>query len=181
MKYIKIIFAFLYVFFSFLSGNVYSQLTYVNCNSTCPNQLVGQVTFANTSGTTTGSWDLNNIGYGGLVNQSFAITNPASYTYTTGNFPNAPTGGGNYTIVNNPSSITGPSGAALQNVNTGGIFLFSPNDNANAFAKYTISGLQQQGKYCVRIKMRNVTANKDGCNQALYTIASFRSGFPRVE
>src|SRR5258706_12086006 len=113
MKFDKMIhktgYALLCSLFSFLSGNVYSQLTYVSCNSACPSKLVGHVTFGNSAGTTTGSWNVNSLSYGGLGNESFTITDPAAYTYVSnGNLTT--TGGGTYTIVNNPIAVKGPTG-----------------------------------------------------------------------
>src|ERR1700740_2277259 len=96
---------FLYTFFT---GNVYAQLTYITCNSSCPNTQVGKVTFANKSGSTTGRWTVNDIAYGGLTNESFLIRDTVAYKYTNGDLTS--TGGGTYTIVSNPSTVNGPTG-----------------------------------------------------------------------
>ena len=151
---------------------LYAQLTYVTCNSTCPSTRVGHVTFANTTGTTTGRWTVNDLAYGGLTNESFYMRDPVAYTSTNGNLTS--TGGGTYTIVSNPNTVNGPTGVALVNKPTDGVLLFRPNDNNNAFGVYKISGLQTGGRYCVRVKMRNATAYAD-CNQSLYTTIKFRS------
>jgi hypothetical protein len=168
------------VLFSFLSIKVSAQLTYVSCNSSCPNTLVGHVTFANKTGTTTGRWTVNNLMYGGLTKENFALTDTVAYIFTNGNLLPSTSGsgtGGVYTIVSNPDSVNGPTGLALATdtptTTNGGIFLFRPN-NANPFAVYTISGLQVSGKYCVRVKMSNATAHEN-CYGDLYTIVQFRS------
>jgi hypothetical protein len=173
----KVILALFSVILSFCSTKVYAQLTYIGCASSCPSQLVGNLTFANTAGDTTGRWNVSSLAYGGLVNESFVITDPASFTYAaTGSL--TATGGGTYTIVRNPSTVTGPGGAALYNQpatsSKGGILLFSSNNNSNPFATYTISGLQVGGKYCVRVKMRNAAVQAN-CNASLYTTVKFRS------
>ncbi len=176
MKYCKrLVFFFsviLFWLFTLVSGNLYAQLTYITCNSSCPGKLVGHVTFANKSGATTGRWTVDDLAYGGLTNESFTIRDPAAYTSTNGDLTS--TGGGTYTIVSNPSSVNGPTGTPLVNKVTDGVLLFRPNDNANAFAVYKISGLQQKGNYCVRVKMRNAAKYVD-CNQSLYTTIQFRS------
>ncbi|UAY51209.1 Ig-like domain-containing protein [Ferruginibacter albus] len=158
--------------FVYGSGKVCAQLTYVTCSSTCPGQLVGHVTFANKSGTTTGRWTVDDLAYGGLTNESFTITDPASFTSTNGNLTS--TGGGTYTIVSNPNTVNGPTGTPLVNKATDGVFLFRPNNSANPFAVYKITGLQPNGKYCVRVKMRNAATYLD-CNQSLYTTIKFKS------
>ena len=154
-----------------ISDNVYSQFT-CSSNNTCPGNLVGQVTFANKTGTTTGRWTLNDIIYNGLADQKFEVTDTAAYKFTNGNLTN--TGGGTYAIVSNPSTVNGPLGTPLMNDNTDGVFLFRPNDNANYFARYIITGLNKKGDYCVKIKMRNAAAHLD-CNQSLYAHIQFRS------
>ncbi len=159
------------ILFNF-STNVFSQLTYIACNSTCPGKLIGHVTFANKTGTTTGRWTVNDLTYGGLVDEKFEITDPVSFTSTNGNLTS--TGGGTYTIVSDPGTVNGPLGTALKSDLTDGILLFRSNDNANPFSVYTIKGLDVKGKYCVRIKIRNA-AKFTACSNAMAVQMQFRS------
>jgi hypothetical protein len=119
------------------------------------NQVVGHTTFASVSGTT-GARDISDIKYEGLADESFTLRSATAYSYAGSN-PLTQTGGGTYTIINNLASVTNTGGyISNQNTNTDGTFLFRPNDN-NAFAEYTIRGLNATGNrtYTVEITVRN--------------------------
>ncbi|HMG81851.1 MAG TPA: sugar-binding protein, partial [Ferruginibacter sp.] len=175
----KVSLVLLSIILSFCSTKVCAQFTIGTCsgNNLCSSNLVGHVTFANTSGTTTGRWSVDNLAYGGLTNESFTIEDSNSYTYAAaGNLVSGALGG-TYTIVNNPSSVNGPLGTPLYNspatTPTGGVLLFRPN-NGNTFARYTITGLTVGGWYCVRVKMRNAAVHAD-CNQGFANSITFQS------
>ena len=155
------------------------QITFARTSSTgcstapaCPSQVVGYIDFSYDGGTPPARWQLSQVkksGAVGAANQTLTT----SYTYNgTANL----TADGSYTIVQNPSSITGgKSGAGyqepdgigakqLQNIaGLNGIFLARRNGNTPVM--YSIQGLHSTQtadagsdklNYYLEIVLRNV-------------------------
>lgn len=145
-------------------------MSIINCNSGCSTTKVGSIDFSSASGTT-GDRDISDIGYGGLVEESFVIMDEVSFAYSPGEI--TATDGGRYTITDDVSSVTGPDGNPLQGGSGDGAFVFATNDT-EPFAYYEIKGLDVGGQYCVKLQMSHPVENTT-CNDQMYTTMQFRS------
>ncbi len=128
--------------------------TLLDCSaSACRQQLAGYINFAPKDGNETGRWDIDNIHYYGLANETLKTS--ATYR-STGKLTSD-----EYFIVKNPSTEynTNNNGGAdipLQDIPNalGGVFVVRKGGDQTL--RYTISGLESNQNYCVRIRMRNI-------------------------
>jgi hypothetical protein len=133
----------------------------------CPNLLVGYVNFEYAgAGATPANWSINDIQCYGPAIQTITTNR----TYTSGSV----FGTANYSIVKNPSTMTG---GTFQNINAPGGFFVTHNGGDKNTLVYTIKGLNSPADYgisgndmmalpliyYVRIKLHNF-GTQGGCN-----------------
>ena len=123
---------------------------------------VGYTTFASASGLTGNqTYDINDIKFEGLANESFAIASGAIYGVPTNTLPLA---NGYYTIVQNLGWFNGNTRGIVTR-NTDGTVVIEPNGSGSAV--YKINGLTAGKTYHVRFIVSGVAVdNTSGwCNQ----------------